>query len=267
MICPRCKLENPEDTMWCDCGYDFSSGVLHESNLNKEKLWNPNNFVVLSILFSFLPTSIFYAINFGRISCKKKRNIIIIASIVIFVLVIFLAMNTDSSIARVLFFGLNIGLGIYMRNSQKEMYAKHIETGGRKASYVVPMICNLIFAGLLVYCIVISSNIPDKKITINGDEIYYTSNVKVSDVNSLRDYLQKIEFFQDDDKPVSVKMDKTEYKYIISFVIDEEYINNNEVVQAFTDIKGDIANNLFKTSNVEVDLCDNYLNVLRIINN
>jgi hypothetical protein len=26
MKCPNCKLENPPDAMWCDCGYDFTTG-------------------------------------------------------------------------------------------------------------------------------------------------------------------------------------------------------------------------------------------------
>ncbi len=30
MQCPKCKLENPESTQWCDCGYDFSTGKVDE---------------------------------------------------------------------------------------------------------------------------------------------------------------------------------------------------------------------------------------------
>jgi hypothetical protein len=28
MQCPNCKLVNPPDAMWCDCGYDFNTGQL-----------------------------------------------------------------------------------------------------------------------------------------------------------------------------------------------------------------------------------------------
>ncbi len=27
MLCPKCKLENPEDAMLCDCGYNFETGM------------------------------------------------------------------------------------------------------------------------------------------------------------------------------------------------------------------------------------------------
>jgi hypothetical protein len=26
MRCPKCGLENPESAVWCDCGYDFTTG-------------------------------------------------------------------------------------------------------------------------------------------------------------------------------------------------------------------------------------------------
>ena len=30
MQCPKCKLENPASALWCDCGYDFSTGKVDE---------------------------------------------------------------------------------------------------------------------------------------------------------------------------------------------------------------------------------------------
>ena len=30
MQCPKCKLENPTNAMWCDCGYEFSTGKVDE---------------------------------------------------------------------------------------------------------------------------------------------------------------------------------------------------------------------------------------------
>ena len=30
MQCPKCSLENPANTMWCDCGYEFSTGKVDE---------------------------------------------------------------------------------------------------------------------------------------------------------------------------------------------------------------------------------------------
>src|ERR1017187_2995650 len=28
--CPKCRLENPSNTRWCDCGYDFFTGKVDE---------------------------------------------------------------------------------------------------------------------------------------------------------------------------------------------------------------------------------------------
>jgi len=28
MLCPKCHLENPQGTSWCDCGYNFSTGTV-----------------------------------------------------------------------------------------------------------------------------------------------------------------------------------------------------------------------------------------------
>lgn len=29
MLCPKCRLINPDSSLVCDCGYDFSTGVAH----------------------------------------------------------------------------------------------------------------------------------------------------------------------------------------------------------------------------------------------
>ena len=32
MQCPKCRLENPANTRWCDCGYDFFTGRVEEAH-------------------------------------------------------------------------------------------------------------------------------------------------------------------------------------------------------------------------------------------
>jgi|GEM_PF-6619064 len=40
--------------------------------LSQKKLWNPDTFLILSPLFSFLPAAILYALNWGRLGYIKK---------------------------------------------------------------------------------------------------------------------------------------------------------------------------------------------------
>lgn len=42
MECPHCKLFNPDSAQRCDCGYDFSTGVVEQSFLTKKtEVTNP----------------------------------------------------------------------------------------------------------------------------------------------------------------------------------------------------------------------------------
>ncbi len=34
--CPLCKMINPPEAQRCDCGYDFTAGIVRESYLNEK---------------------------------------------------------------------------------------------------------------------------------------------------------------------------------------------------------------------------------------
>ncbi len=40
MICPRCKLINPDSALRCDCGWDFSTGTVMASYLDSEAMFH-----------------------------------------------------------------------------------------------------------------------------------------------------------------------------------------------------------------------------------
>jgi len=54
MICPKCKLENTDDAMRCDCGYDFESKELKESYLNLEYKTPKKSYLIFVWILSFL---------------------------------------------------------------------------------------------------------------------------------------------------------------------------------------------------------------------
>jgi hypothetical protein len=37
MQCPKCKLENPSGTTWCDCGYNFSTGEVSKKTSSEPR--------------------------------------------------------------------------------------------------------------------------------------------------------------------------------------------------------------------------------------
>ncbi|MGH4119506.1 hypothetical protein [Clostridium sp.] len=49
------------------------SNVKETNQGTGKKLWNPKGFLILSILFSFLPAGILYSLNYGRLGLSKKE--------------------------------------------------------------------------------------------------------------------------------------------------------------------------------------------------
>src|SRR5437879_6525844 len=62
MKCPNCKLENPINSIRCDCGFDFQSNALRESLLSEKTSYEkPGKFI------SFLNYEADNALSFGAI--------------------------------------------------------------------------------------------------------------------------------------------------------------------------------------------------------
>lgn len=54
MICPKCKLENPEETIRCDCGYDFTNMSMQRSPIKNAYEKPSTTLMVIGWIFSIL---------------------------------------------------------------------------------------------------------------------------------------------------------------------------------------------------------------------
>lgn len=230
-----------------------------------KRLWNPNSFIVLSIFFSFLLTSILYSLNYGRVGLTRKRNIFLIISISLLTILIALAFLPNSSGGiRSLFFIFNIGLGIYMNSTQKSLFKNHIEKGGQKASYLIPMIICIAVYSVLIFATLYSTNIPEQMKKVNNDELYYTKNISMQELDKLEDYLSH-EVLANDNFRISAKIDKQSNFYILSFVYDQQMLNDPEIISYFKLLGENLSKDVFDNNLVEIHLCDDVFNTLKVI--
>jgi len=229
-------------------------------------LWNPARFVVLSIFFSFLPAGILYSLNYGRVGSFKKRNTSLLVICAVFAIAIMITFTIEKDIAKSLFLGLNVGVGIYMQREQKKLFKDHIANGGRKASYIFPVIFCIIFVALLIWAMIYSQNIPDKSIVINGDEIYYTDNIKKDEADKLGEYLKKEGLFVQDNKTISIKIDNKENAYIVSIIVNKESVESPDTSEYAKFLGKTLSTEVFSNSKVQIILCDDRFNSLKTIN-
>ena len=124
---------------------------IYDYEYSKTKLWSPFGFFVLSWFFSFLPGAILYAQNSGRVGLKQRKKTLVISSILLFVVTIVMANFLEAEFAKSLFQGVNIGIGIYMWRSQRDMFQDHLDKDGLKASYLIPVIICLVVTGLVIF--------------------------------------------------------------------------------------------------------------------
>jgi|GEM_PF-1017676 len=234
---------------------------------NNKPLWNPKSFTMLSVLFSFLPAAIMYSINYRRLGYQKKGKKLIIIYIIGFIATILLYSMLPGMLGKYLAMGVNGGIGASMMKEQLPLFEEHISRGGKKASLVTPIILCVILTAILLIPIIYARNIPESKLTFSGDEIYYNSNVKELEIENLGQYLIEYGFFQNDNNTISLKLDKgTNELYIVSVIVDKESLNNSEMLEAFTTFAQDISKDVFKNAKVEIHLCDDRFNKLKVVN-
>ncbi len=238
----------------------------HEQRIVRKPIWNPKYFFILTILFSHIPISIFYIINFIRLKKKLWNESILIIIIATLLMLIGIFNIPNEFMVRIISLAITYGLGYYMKITQETMYKEHIDNGGKSANYILPIIVSLVFISVIIWLQVISVNIPDKYIEFLDDEIYYTDHVKVEDVNRLGEFLIETEYFIEDNLRTSVKLDYTDNVYRVFFVINKEYIDDEYLINAFRYLRNELKEKIYSGSAVEIIITDELFNILKTIN-
>lgn len=167
------------------------------------------------------------------------------------------------SIIKSLFIGINAGFSMYMQYDQNELYKKHIESGGKKASYLLPTIILVLITALLIWVAIYAKDIPDNSIVIHDDELYYTKNIEKAEVEKLGNYLAGVYLFNNDGTPINAGIDKNINGYIFSVCIKESFVDNSELNSYFRQLGKDISSELLNNQYVQINLCDKRFRVLK----
>jgi hypothetical protein len=236
-------------------------------NTNEKKLWNPKWFIIISIIFSFLPSLLLYSINYGRLGMAKRRAKALLNGIILFVVIVFLILMNiiPYSLYILLYVGCNVGLGSYMNRSQSELYKMHVKAGGKTASFLIPVIiCFIIILGLIA-AMIYSINVPFTKMDFHGDELYYTKNVNKDEVKKLGNYLYDNSFFKDDKITMAVKIDKISKAYIFSFPANREALKESKIIEYSKILSHNLSRDVFNGQKVKINLCDEAFNALKTV--
>lgn len=234
------------------------------NKLPTKKLWNPKSFIIFSVFFSFLPAGIMCALNYGRSGSQKKKWIFLLTSILVFIALItllpILSINTS-----IIFFGINIALGIILMFTQLKLYNEHIQNGGQSASYLLPVIIGLLIFSLSAASILYSIYVPKNALDYAENHLFYTNKITESQAKKLGDYLNSEGYFTPSSK-VDVKIDKQDTLYILSLVVEGDYKSNTSYVEPMKAISRELSKNVFENNKVRIDLCNDRFQVLNSIN-
>lgn len=232
------------------------------------KLWNPIGFIVVSVLLSFLPAAILYALNYGRLGQSKKRNIILLVSFAVFAGMVAVVVLIDLSVFRYMFYALYVVAGVLMYRDQEAAYQYHVFKGGRKASYLVPVIVSVAVVVVTIVVAVImlfqSRYVPQQKIQVMGSDLYYTQTVTKSEAEKLGNYLSSQGFFTEGNR-VAVKLDKKADTYEFSLIVDQSKLNDEDIAEIFQYMSMELSQNVFDNHKVDIELCDNTFKSLKTI--
>lgn len=102
-----------------------------------------------------------------------------------------------------------------------------------------------------------------EKLEYNGGEVYYTDNVTKQEAQKLGEYLVKENFF--DGKPKTVQLDKSGSTYQFRMVVQKEKQNDEATANIMKLFAGQISSDVFDNAPVEMHICNEKLETLKVI--
>lgn len=102
-----------------------------------------------------------------------------------------------------------------------------------------------------------------KKLTFNGGDLFYTSQVTEADARKLGDYLVKETFF--DGKRKTVQLNKSGETYEFRLVVVKDTEKDPGTVKTFSVVSKELSENVFNGAKVAVHLCNDRLKTLLVV--
>lgn len=100
-------------------------------------------------------------------------------------------------------------------------------------------------------------------VELNGDQLYYTASCSEAEARSLGQYLVKEGFFVG--RGTSVQLNQVSDTYEFRMVVKKGFENDQEFLQIARQMASELSTNVFNGSQVEVHLCDDRLETLRVV--
>ncbi len=99
---------------------------------------------------------------------------------------------------------------------------------------------------------------PGKEVKFNNkNKIYVKDGATEDDAKKFGSYLQKMNYFSNDEKERAVQLLKKDNDYIANFVVDTVYLKQHpELYASFKALESDFSTNVFGGSKVVVNLVD-----------
>lgn len=236
------------------------------NKVQTKKLCNPKSFIIFSVFFSFLPAGIMCALNYGRCGDNRKKWTILLSTILGFIALItvvsLFTLNTSNTSA--IFFPINIGVGILLWCIQRKLYEEHIQKGGQRASYLLPIITGLIVFSISAAWVFYSIYVPDKVLSYTNNHIFYTNNVTETQAKELGDYLKTKSYFASNTQ-IDLKIDKQEDMYVLSVVVKEDYLNNEDFINSMKTFSKELSQKVFENDKVRINFCDDRFKALKYV--